>query len=242
MLGWCEGKTRRIRNLAGVEALRRTKKNYNRGIQEIDAPNNKLRPYWALKKAGEPWLGYDFIRLTSPDLRIWVQDFTYIKHGNKFVYLAATLSLATREVLGWSFGFFHDADLVCESLEDALKNNPAPDIVHSDQGSEYLSQKHYDLCKERGIIMSASDPGSPWQNGFMERFFNTFKEEMEGRLKHTKSIPEMYEQIAGWIYYYNYERIHTKLKMSPKDYAKKLQAEAETPFLEAKEENAVPVD
>lgn len=210
--------------------------------QEIDTPANELKPYWVLKKANEPWLGYDFIRLTNPNLRIWVQDFTYIKHGNKFFYLAATLSLATREVLGWSFGFYHDANLVCEALEDALKNNPAPDIIHSDQGSEYLSQRHYDLCSESGILMSASDPGSPWQNGFMERFFNTFKEETEEKLKRAKTVPEMYEKIAGWIYYYNYERIHTKLKMPPKAYAKKLKAEAGITPPEGTAKNTVAVE
>ena len=83
---------------------------------------------------------------------------------------------------------YHDADLVCASLEDALRNNDAPDIAHTDQGYEYLSQKNSKLCEQMNIEMSASDKGEPWQN-----------------------------------YYYNYERIHTALKMPLKAYALKLQ-------------------
>ena len=128
----------------------------------------------------------------------------------------------TREVLGWSLGLYHDADLVCASLEDALRTNTPPDIAHTDQGSEYLSEKNSRLCKSMGIKMSASDKGEPWQNGYMERFFNTFKEEMEHRIRVCKTLPEVYEKIANWIFYYNYERIHTALKMPPKTYAAKL--------------------
>ena len=222
-LGWSEGKTRRIRNLAGVEALRRSKRRKDsKASPEIDSPENKLRNYWELKNPDNPREGYSFVALARPELNIWAEDFTYIGWHGRFLYLAATLRLSTREVLGWSLGLYHDADLVCASLEDALRANAPPDITHTDQGSEYLSQKNSRLCEDAGITMSASDKGEPWQNGYMERFFNTFKEEMEYKIRSCKTVSEVYEKIANWIYYYNYERIHTALKMPPKTYASKL--------------------
>lgn len=223
-LGWSEDKTRRIRNLAGIEALRKTKRKRDiKTVQEIDSPDNKLRSFWELKDPDNPRGGYSFAILAKPELNIWAEDFTYIGWRGRFLYLAVTLRLSTREVLGWSLGLYHDADLVCASLEDALRCNTPPDITHTDQGSEYLSKKNSDLCKSVGIEMNASDKGEPWQNGFMERFFNTFKEEMEYKLRVYKTISEVYEKIANWIYCYNYERIHTALKMPPKDYAVKLE-------------------
>ena len=223
-LGWSEDKTRRIRNLAGIEALRKTKRKRDTKISpEIDSPENKLRSLWELKNPSNPRDGYDFSSLTNPELSIWAEDFTYIGWRGRFLYLAITLRISTREVLGWSLGMYHDADLVCASLEDALRSNNAPDIAHTDQGSEYLSQKNSKLCEQMNIKMSASDKGKPWQNGFMERFFATFKEEMEYKIKNCETITEVYEKIANWIYYYNYERIHTALKMPPKAYALKLQ-------------------
>ena len=223
-LGWSEDKTRRVRNLANVEALRKTKQKRNtKTAPEIGSPENKLRNFWELKDSNNPRDGYDFTPLTKPELNIWAEDFTYIGWRGRFLYLAVTLRISTREALGWSLGFYHDADLVCASLEDALRNNKAPDIAHSDQGSEYLSHKKSNLCKKMNIKMSASDKGEPWQNGFMERFFATFKEEMEYKIRKCETITEVYEKIASWIYYYNYERIHTSLKMPPKAYALKLQ-------------------
>ena len=69
--------------------------------------------------------------------------------------------------------------------------------------------------------MSASAPSSPWQNGFMERFFATFKEECSAKISATKDVGELYELIANWIHYYNHNRIHTSLKMPPVLFAKR---------------------
>lgn len=157
-----------------------------------------------------------------------MQDFTYIHWHGKLVYLAATMNLSARFVVGWSFGLRHTADLICDSLEDAMFRFNSPDIVHNDRGSEYMSEKHYKICIERQIKMSASEPGEPWQNGFMESFFGTFKDEMRYKFNDAKTEAELYEMIANWIYYYNFKRIHTELKMSPASYAKKIGVKAKS--------------
>ena len=189
---------------------------------EISAPPNLLKEHWQLKDSDHPEKGYTFTGLTNPTLNIWVQDFTYIWFQGRFFYFAVTESLTTRQVMGWSFGYCHTADLVCESLFDALEKYPGPSILHNDRGAEYLSGKHYEICRLAGIRMSASSPGSPWQNGFMESFFSTFKAEMKDRFSTAKNPAELYELIAGWVHYYNRERIHTALKMSPDEYAESL--------------------
>lgn len=225
MLDWSQKKTRRIRNLAQVTAYLPRGRQKTKSLKpEISAPENRLRKYWLHRVPGVPRAGYKFDRLTSLDLNIWVEDFTYINFHGKFYYLAAILSLATREVIGWAFGETHDANLVCDALRSALAKYEAPDMVHSDRGSEYLSEQHLNLCEDNFIAMSASDPGQPWQNGFMERFFNSFKTEVKEEIRYFKHVEELYERIANWIYYYNFERIHTALLMPPALYAKKLRA------------------
>ena len=114
--------------------------------------------------------------------------------------------------------------MICNAFADALKRRKAPSIIHSDRGAKYLSGKHLNLCKVYGISASASGPGQPWENGFMERFSNTSKEELTEALVYLHSIEELYERIANWFYYYNHERIHTILLMSPAEYAKQLQS------------------
>jgi transposase InsO family protein len=156
-----------------------------------------------------------------------VQDFTYLWFERSFHYLAVVVDLKTRQVMGWQLGLRHTSELTYLAVLDALSKHPAPTILHSDQGSEYLSYKHQVLCEGRGIILSCSARASPWQNGFMERFFGTIKLEL-GPLGKYRDAPRLYEAIARAIYYYNTRRIHTALKMSPAAYAATLKAEVES--------------
>jgi putative transposase len=107
------------------------------------------------------------------------------------------------------------------ALLDALSKHNAPTILHSDQGSEYLSYKHKLLCERMEIRLSVSAKGSPWQNGFMERWFGNFKQELP-TTKYLKGLAQLHEAIAMQIHYYNTKRIHTALKMSPVAYATSL--------------------
>ncbi|HEU5187410.1 MAG TPA: integrase core domain-containing protein, partial [Candidatus Saccharimonadales bacterium] len=91
----------------------------------------------------------------------------------------------------------------------------------SDQGSEYLSYKHRDLCESLETQLSCSAAGKPWQNGFMERWFGTFKTEL-GSFARFDDLAKLHEGIAMQVYYYNTKRIHTALNMSPAAYAARL--------------------
>ena len=71
------------------------------------------------------------------------------------------------------------------------------------------------------IALSTSNKSSPWQNGFMERWFGGFKREL-GNPVHHKDLSQLHEAIAMQIYYYNHERIHSALGMSPAAYAASL--------------------
>lgn len=220
-LGWSETKTRRIRNLAGVVVPTASKKyRYRRGgTAEIPAPANALAAYAEFKDATRPQAGMDYSGMTSSGA--WAQDFTYLKFQGAHYYLAGVLDLKTRQIVGWRLGSNHSAELTHAAMLDALSKHPAPAILHSDQGSEYLSYKHQELCAKLEITLSASKRGSPWQNGFMERWFGGFKLEV-GDYTKLKDISELHEAIALQIFYYNTKRIHTALRMSPAAYATSL--------------------
>ncbi len=219
-LNWTEKKARRIRNLSGITAAKRIKKNHkNTGVAEIAAPSNALKAYADFKDVSRPQDGQTYARMVES--RAWVQDFTHIWFNGMWVYVATILELKTRRILGYSIGLRHDKDLVHRAVLDALSKYPTPPILHSDQGSEYLSYRLRDLGNKLEIELSCSDKGSPWQNGFKERWYGTLKDEL-GDTKRFKDLSELYEGIALTIYYYNHKRIHTALKMSPVAYAKTL--------------------
>lgn len=217
-LGWSQDKARRIRNLAGIHIPRAGKRyKYKRGSKaEISAPPNVLHRYAALKNLSRPQDGMNYEGMTRAEA--WAQDFTYLWFEQSYYYLAVALSLETRQVVGWRLGANHSSELTYSALLDALSKHETPAILHSDQGSEYLSHRHQLLCQNLEIQLSASNKASPWQNGFMERWFGNFKREFGG-LTQYQDIARLHEAIALYIRYYNTERIHTKLRMSPAAYA-----------------------
>jgi putative transposase len=219
-LHWNKKKTRRIRTLAEVVIPRATKKRrYGKGKPEIAAPPNALRPFAVFKDESRPQDGMDYSAMVNA--HAWVQDFTHLWFERCWYYLAVVLDLKTRQVVGWRLGANHSSELTYAAMLDALSKHEPPAILHSDQGSEYLSHKHELLCAKMEITLSASDKASPWQNGFMERWFGNFKLEL-GSLNRFKDISELHEAVALQIHYYNTKRIHSALKMSPAAYAASL--------------------
>lgn len=220
-LGWSENRTRRIRRKAGVVILTSTKKRrYGKaGKPEVAAPPNALQRYAVLKDESRPQDGMNYSGMVESGG--WVQDFTYLWFDRSHHYLAVVLDLKTRQIVGWRLGTNHSSELTYSALLDALSKHPAPTILHSDQGSEYLSYKHQLLCERMEIRLSCSNKASPWQNGFMERFFGSFKLEL-GPLASYKELAQLHEAIALQIHYYNTKRIHSALRMSPAAYAASL--------------------
>lgn len=148
---------------------------------------------------------------------VWACDFTYLWCLGRWYYVATVIDLYTREIVGWGMSTRHDTKLILSALYDALSRQQTPGYLHFDRGSEYLSAVHLELCDSLEITPSASDKGSPWQNGFQERFYGSFKTEL-GSLKTIASEGQLYEQIARALNYYNTKRIHTRLKTNPGQY------------------------
>lgn len=217
-LGWSQNKARRIRTLARVRIVRPSKKR-RYGVSaraEILAAPNALSRFAQYRNELRPQDGLSYASMV--DSGGWVQDFTYLWFERSWHYLAVVLDLKTRRVLGWQLGMRHTSELTHGALTDALNKHPSPTILHSDQGTEYLSYSHQLTCDTYKITLSCSAKSSPWQNGFMERFFGSFKPEL-GKLTEYKDQAELYEAIALTVHYYNHDRIHTALRMSPAAYA-----------------------
>lgn len=158
----------------------------------------------------------------KPDV-IWVTDFTYIKFNDKFIYLATIMDLYTREIVGFTVSTYHNKELVIGALRHALaKTNKIPVYLHSDQGSEYDSDDFTNLAELYGIKISMSNKHSPWENSYQESFYAQFKVDL-GFISQYDTIEELIEGIYQTIHYYNNDRIHTSLKMSPANFKKQFE-------------------
>jgi putative transposase len=154
---------------------------------------------------------------------VWASDFTYIKFMGRFLYLATIIDVYTREIIGWNISTRHDTKLVLGALEHAIKRSgTVPVYLHSDQGSEYDAKAYEDFVLEQGVILSMSHKNSPWENGFQESFYSGFKVDL-GMVSRFEKVEELIEEIYQTIFYYNNQRIHTSLKMSPIAFKKKFE-------------------
>ncbi|MEQ1903120.1 MAG: IS3 family transposase [Pirellulaceae bacterium] len=149
---------------------------------------------------------------------IWVGDFTELSYGGRKIYLATVIDRYTREVIAWQLGLHHTTRLILDVLEEAeRRRGKAPHIFHSDQGSEYTAHACIEWLVSHQILPSHSPKAKPWKNGHQESFYNRFKLEF-GKPSRHNTIANLIEAIGRYIHYYNNRRIHSALKMAPRDY------------------------
>jgi putative transposase len=150
----------------------------------------------------------------------WASDFTYLGYRGRWLYLATILDLFTRTVVGLRILTVHTVALTLGALQDALRNGRRPQILHSDQGSEYSAKRYGRYAEAFGIRLSMSRKSSPWENGYQESFYSQFKVDL-GDPNRFDSLGELIAEIYRLIFVYNHLRIHSKLKMPPAVFAER---------------------
>jgi len=149
---------------------------------------------------------------------IYASDFTYLKHKGRWLYVATVIDVFSREIIGVSVLTTHGTQLVLNALASAVLHRPPPRIIHSDQGSEYTSKDYTTLVQSLGIQQSMSAPGCPWENGYQESFYKGFKLDL-GDPNRFETLGELVAAVYQTINYYNQRRIHSVLKLSPRQFA-----------------------
>ena len=151
--------------------------------------------------------------------QIWVADITYLRVRSDVVYLAVIMDVFTRSVRGWHLSWRATQDLTLTALHKALKHHPAPEIHHSDQGSQYAAKAYVKLLRDNGTQISMAASGKPSENGYAERLIRTIKEE-EVNLSDYQSMAEAREQLGYFIeVVYNQQRPHSSLDyQTPAEY------------------------
>lgn len=153
--------------------------------------------------------GIKGLKLTRPD-QAWVADITYIRLGRRFIYLAVILDAFTRAVRGWALSRSLEQQLTLDALDMALAQG-TPFVFHSDQGSQYAAGQHTDRLLGLGVKISMADKASPTQNGLVERFLRTVKEEHVDYSEY-RDFEDAEKQLQHWLeVVYMTERIHEAL-------------------------------
>jgi len=110
--------------------------------------------------------------------QVWCADITYIRILNGFVYLAAILDIYSRKIVGYAIGKTLSSKLVIAALNMAIATRKTDNLIHhSDQGIQYTCKDYIKILKDKGIRISMSAKGNPYDNAFAESFFKTLKQE-----------------------------------------------------------------
>ena len=145
--------------------------------------------------------------------RVWVGDVTYLKLGERWLYLAVVMDKYSRRIVGWAIGReTGPRGLVIKALNQAVQlRRPAPGtIFHSDRGIEYTSYAHRDRLAKLGMVQSMNRVNRMNDNAFMESFFHSFKaDRYHGR--RFDSERELIATVKSYMPFYNTKRLHSSI-------------------------------
>ena len=143
---------------------------------------------------------------------VWVSDITYIRTRESFLYLSLITDLYSRKIIGYKLSESLSIEGSIEALKQAMKGKEdlTGTIHHSDRGIQYCSKIYTKKLIKRGIQISMSEKGNPYENAVAERVNGILKQEYY--LAETfSSKEEAIKSVKEAIQIYNTERIHMSI-------------------------------
>lgn len=142
--------------------------------------------------------------------QVWSTDITYLKTPSGFMYLTAVIDVYSRKIMSWELSNNMTKDFCINCYKKAVKAYGAPEILNSDQGSQYTSAEYVETVLSSGALLSMDGKGRCLDNVWIERFWRTIKYDYLFLYEH-KTTLELYSGIKSYLNYYNSERGHSSL-------------------------------
>lgn len=149
--------------------------------------------------------------------RVWAIDITYLPMKKGFLYLCAVIDIYTRYVVGWGISNAMTAEWCTSIVEDAVIIHGKPEILNSDQGSQFTSAVYTAFLKESGILISMDGKGRAIDNIFIERLWRSVKYE-HIYLYVYEDGKSLYKGLQWYFSFYNDERGHQSLNYKTPGY------------------------
>lgn len=162
------------------------------------APGHKVYPYLLRNVA-----------ITRSN-QVWALDTTYIPMARGFVYLTAVVDVASRKVLAHKVATTLEAVHAKEVIEQAFARHGVPEIVNTDQGSQFTAEEFTQVVLAAGCQLSMDGRGAWRDNVFVERLWRSVKYERV-YLKVYDSVRAARADIADYLDWYNAQRSHSRI-------------------------------
>jgi putative transposase len=173
------------------------------------------------QRLGESTLPAERLRAKRPD-HVWAFDFQFDQTADGHILkLLHVVDEFTREALAIRCARRIDADATVKVLEGlTVLRRQSPQFVRCDNGPEMTANALKDWCRFSGTAASYIDPGSPWQNPYVESFGSRVRDELLA-VEQFSCLAEAKVLIEDWRQDYNEHRPHSALGMSsPARFAK----------------------
>ena len=173
-------RVRRLMARMGLEAI------YKRPRTSQPHPQHPVYPYLLRK-----------MKIDRPN-QVWCADITFVPVRNGFLYLVAIMDWATRKVLSWGLSNTMHADFCVDALNEAIARYGPPEIMNTDQGSQFTGSTWITTLTKAGVRIS-----------------------MDGRGHYLEEISDGFQArrvIKKWMAFYNSDRPHSALdRQTPDD-------------------------
>lgn len=139
--------------------------------------------------------------------QVWAIDITYIPMAKGFMYLTAIIDLYSRYVVGWDISNTLDAECSLDVLKRAISQHGKPEIINSDQGSQFTCKLWIDYLEINDIKISMDGKGRAIDNIFIERLWRSVKYD-HVYLYPANNGKELYNGLQEYFDYYNHKQTH----------------------------------
>ncbi len=160
-------------------------------------------------------------QLTPPPDALWALDFQFdTTVDGRTLKLLNVVDEFTRECPAIIVERNIDADRVVATLDQIAAVRGAPAFVRFDNGPEFIAQAVADWCRFNDVKTVFIDPGSPWQNAWIESFNGRLRDEFLNGW-HFDNLFEAQVLIEDWRIDYNEHRPHSAHgDLTPAEFAK----------------------
>ena len=142
--------------------------------------------------------------------QVWALDTTYIPMRQGFVYLTAIVDVTTRRVMAHKVATTLEACHARQIMQVALAKYGAPEIVNTDQGSQFTAEEFTQVVLDSGAKLSMDGRGAWRDNVFVERLWRSVK--YEHVYKHVyASVSDAKAKIGVYLDWYNKGRAHSSI-------------------------------
>lgn len=157
------------------------------------------------------------LKIDHPN-QVWSIDITYCRMKRGFMYLVAIIDWYSRYIVGFALSNTLERKFVIDTIRKAIKKHGTPEIMNSDQGSQFTCDDYIDLLKKNNIKISMDGKGRALDNQRIERFFRSYKWE-KLYLEEYETGYQLRSITSDYIEYYNNKRPHQSLGyMTPSEF------------------------